>query len=361
MRTDPIFARPLALALAAAFAAGAALAAQAPLVLDPAAAAESPAPAAVQRGGIVQWRGDRTIAAGEVVEGKVVVFDGTLTVAGEVRGDVAVTRGELRLAQGAVVTGDAVVTGGRLVNDGARVGGEMRADRGEATAGSQAGSAATRVRLGRSPLTLLGGGSSLAQTLGMGLILALVGVGMIFYGGPQLTRLSDTVRAEAGRSAGIGVAAVFLSLPAFVLGAVALAVTIILAPLVVLYAPLFWMAVVGIGAVGVVAVAHALGERTAQQRAAGTEAAPGTLHSNLFTGLAILLSPLLVAQVLRMTGALGFVGDVVSLAAWLALWAAACVGAGAVLLNLHRAWRDRRFRRMMGLTAAPAGDDAASA
>ena len=41
-------------------------------------------------------------------------------------------------------------------------------------------------------------------------------------------------------------------------------------------------------------------------------------------------SPLLVAQVLQMTGVLGFVGDLLSLAAWAALFLAACVGAGAV-------------------------------
>lgn len=357
MRTDTLLAAPLAAALAAALAGAGLLAAQDALVLDPSPNAVAPAPAPVQRGGIIQLRGDRTIAAGEVVDGEIVVFDGSLTVAGEVRGGVAVTRGDLRLLEGALVGGDAVVTGGRLVNEGARVGGEMRADNGEAASGAASGTAATRVRLGRSPLALFGGGSGLAETLGIGLLLSLVGVGMIFYGGPQLSRLSDTIRGEGVRSAGIGVAALFLSLPAFILGAVALALTIILAPLIVVYAPLFWIAVVAAGIIGLVAVAHALGERTAEQR--GVEgAAPGTMHSYLFTGLALLLAPLLVAQLLQMTGVLGFVGDLVSLAAWAALFLAACVGAGAVLLNLARVWREHRFRRMMGLGGAPEGDDA---
>ena len=55
-----------------------------------------------------------------------VVLNGDLTVAGEVRGDVTVARGDLQLESGAVVAGDAVVTAGRLVNRGARVSGEMR-------------------------------------------------------------------------------------------------------------------------------------------------------------------------------------------------------------------------------------------
>jgi hypothetical protein len=358
MPTDRMTRGLLALGTIALLGAAPPATAQEPLVLDPAAAAavETNAPAAVQRGGTIRLRGDRTVAADEVIEGSIVVFNGTLTVAGEVRGDATVGRGELRLLRGAVVGGDAIVTGGRLVNEGARVGGEMRAEHVAAAPSEHAGSAATRVRL-RSPFALFGGGTGLAQTVGLGLLLALVGIGMIFYGSPQLSRLSDTVRGEGFRAAGIGVAALCLALPAFILGAVALALTIIGIPLLLLYVPLFWVSVVTLGVVGVVVVAHAVGERTSEQRAREGDV-PGNRHTFLFTGLAVILAPVLLADVLRMTGILGFAGELVAVMAWLGLFLAACVGAGAVLLQGSRAWRHRRFRRAMGLDA-PGGTHAA--
>jgi hypothetical protein len=359
MHTDSKMARPLVLALAAALAGGS-LAAQDSLVLDPAAplAAEAEGPRIVQarRASVLEVNGDRTIAAGEVVEGNVVVLNGTLTVAGEVRGDVTVSRGDLRLLEGASVAGDAVVTAGRLVNQGATVGGEMRvvdAGRAHGAAGNRA---ASRARLGRSWFAPIGAGiAGLMQTLALGLVLAGVGVAMIFYGHGHLGRISDTVRGESGRSAGVGIAAGFLAFPAFFVGAVALAVTIIGIPLLLLYIPLYWVALMAAGAVGLVAVAHAVGERTAEQRG-GYDAVHRNAYSYVFTGLALLLAPLVASHLLQMTGILGFVGDLVGLVAWIGLWVAGCVGMGAVLLNLSRAWRERRYRRALGLAGEDVGD-----
>jgi hypothetical protein len=359
MHTDSKMARPLVLALAAALAGGS-LAAQDSLVLDPAVplAAEAEGPRIVQarRASVLEVNGDRIIAAGEVVEGNVVVLNGTLTVAGEVRGDVTVSRGDLRLLEGASVAGDAVVTAGRLVNQGATVGGEMRVvDAGRAP-GANGNRAASRARLGRSWFAPVGAGfAGLMQTLALGLVLAGVGVAMIFYGHGHLGRISDTVRGQSGRSAGVGIAAGFLAFPAFVVGAVALAVTIIGIPLLLLYIPLYWVALMAAGAVGLVAVAHALGERTAEQRG-GYEPLHRNAYSYVFTGLALLLAPLVASHLLQMTGVLGFVGDLLGLVAWIGLWVAGCVGVGAVLLNVSRAWRERRYRRAMGLTGEDAGD-----
>lgn len=110
--------------------------------------------------------------------------------------------------------------------------------------------------------------------------------------------------------------------------------------------------------VGVVAVAHALGERTAEQRGS-FEARHRNAYTYVFTGLALLLAPLLAAHLLGMTGFLGFVGDLVGFFAGVMLWLAASVGVGAVLITGSRVWRERRYRRMMGLggvdDAAPGG------
>jgi MFS family permease len=290
------------------------------------------------------------------VEGNVVVLNGTLTIAGEVRGDVSVSRGDLRLMEGAAVGGDAVVTAGRLVNQGATVGGEMRVvDAGRAI-GAQGGRAASRARLGRSWFAPIGEGlRGLMQTLALGLVLAGVGVGMIFYGHPQLSRISDTVRGERLRSAGVGLIASFLALPAFLVGLVAIAITIIGIPLLVLYVPLYWVAAAAAAAVGLVAVAHAIGERTAEQRGS-YDAVHRNAYTYLFTGLGLLLAPLVMSHLLQMTGVLGFVGDLLWVVAWIGLWLAACVGGGAVLLSAARAWREHRYRKLMGMGPADGGD-----
>ncbi|HEX5871298.1 MAG TPA: polymer-forming cytoskeletal protein [Longimicrobium sp.] len=337
------------------------LGADAPAAAAPAAQA-APAPAR-HTGHVLNINGDRTIAAGEVVDGDVVVLNGDLTVAGEVRGDVTVARGDLQLESGAVVTGDAVVTAGRLVNRGARVSGEMRVvDEGRAMGLQNGAAASSRVRLGRSWFAPIGRGLvGLMETLALGLVLAGVGVALIFYGMPQLDALSDTVRRSTGRAAAVGIAAHFLVLPLFVVGVVGLAVTIIGLPLLLVYVPLFIVAVLGAAAVGLVTVAHALGERTAEQR--GTyETRHRNAYSYVFTGLGLLLAPLVVANLLGMTGFLGFVGDLVGVFAGVLLWAATSVGIGAVLMGANRTWRERRYRRMMGLGGMdPASADAGGA
>ena len=364
MRTDNIKLGVLALAV---FAGSARLMAQDSIVLGadapPAAPAAVAAPAApgipvppvpprvvIRRDDVLQINGDRTIAAGETVDGDVVVLNGDLTVAGEVRGDITVARGDLRLEPGAVVTGDAVVSGGRLVDHGARVSGEMRVvDNGHAIGIRDGAPVATRVRLGRSWFAPIGQGLvGVMETLALGLVLAGVGAALIFYGLPHLNRLSDTVRNDTGRAVAVGLAANFLVIPAFIVGLVALAVTIVGIPLLLVYVPLFWVAVAGAALIGVVSVAHALGERTAEQRGS-FELRHRNAYAYVFTGLALLLAPLLAAHVLGMTGFLGFVGDLVGLFAGVMLWLAASVGVGAVLITGSRTWRERRYRRMMGL------------
>jgi uncharacterized RDD family membrane protein YckC len=68
---------------------------------------------------------DYVVRRGEVVEDAVAVF-GSVTVEGEVCGDMVVTLGDARLARDAVVHGQLVVVGGALtVEEGASVGGEL--------------------------------------------------------------------------------------------------------------------------------------------------------------------------------------------------------------------------------------------
>ncbi|HEX8393962.1 MAG TPA: polymer-forming cytoskeletal protein [Longimicrobium sp.] len=345
------------LALAAALAAPAR--AQDSLVLDaappPAPVAPLPvaAPAPVVRGDQLHFNGDQTIAAGQTVDGDVVLLNGDLTVAGTVRGDVTVARGDLVLERGAVIDGDAVVAGGRLVDRGARILGEMRVEDGSRAAALRGGPAA-HARSQRSWFAPIGQGiAGIIQTLALGLVLAGIGVAMIFYGMPHLTRVTDTIRGETGRAAAVGVAAGVLSFPLFIVGIVLLCVTIIGIPLLLVYLPLFWLALSGAGLLGVVAVAHALGERTAEQRG-GYDGRNS--YNYLLTGLVVLLAPKLIGHLVGMTPFLGWIGDLIGFFAGLMLLVAGAVGMGAVLLVGARMWEERRYRKRMGWSGAGMDD-----
>ncbi|MFL5540038.1 MAG: hypothetical protein ACJ8J0_13690 [Longimicrobiaceae bacterium] len=303
-----------------------------------------PAPLAAPAGSQISL-GGYTVPRGKVVDGDVVVPFGDVRVEGEVMGDVTVGKGNLVLAEGGVIHGDAVVSGGgQLLNEGGRVYGEMRVnsdeddgEAGMAAAAAEAGrdsDAAEHVHVRHRGFwgTVGDGVEGIVSTLTLGLILCLVGAGLVFYALPQLERVSGTIRRDTARSAGVGIAANFLALPAFFIGLVVLLVTIIGIPLLILYVPLFWVALVAAGCFGVVAAAHAIGERTAEQSGEFSSIRRNA-YSYTFTGIAMLLAPMFVGHLLQLTGFLGWLGSLVHAVGVLVFWVAATVGFGAVVLT----------------------------
>ena len=75
----------------------------------------------------IRMSGASEIAAGTTLEGNIAVLDGTLRVAGSVRGDIVVVNGDLRLAEGAIVEGAVLVAGGTIEGDTAGVRGPAEA------------------------------------------------------------------------------------------------------------------------------------------------------------------------------------------------------------------------------------------
>src|SRR3954447_1642299 len=306
MRTDlmKLSVVALAAALAAPGAAGAQeitpRAAPAPPAAAPAApraadtlspAIAPPAPLAVPEGSQISFNG-YDVPRGKVVDGDVVVPFGDVRVAGEVMGDVTVGKGNLVLAPSGVIHGDAVVTGGQLLNEGGRVFGEMRVNSDDGADHAAAAPSADRAQGARERAehftvrngvwgSMREGAEGLVSTLTLALILCLIGAGLVFYALPQLERVSGTIRRDPRRAAGGGIAANFLSLPAFVVGLVVLVVTIIGIPLLLLYVPLFWVALMAAAGCGLVAAAHAIGERTAEQNGSVGSMRPQTSHYNL--------------------------------------------------------------------------------
>jgi hypothetical protein len=312
--------------------------------------------------------GDHTVRAGETVEGLVVV-GGDLRVEGEVTGDAVVVGGNLLLEQSGVVLGNAVVTGGEIVERGGRVNGEMRVMSGGSaiSTGVQdvAAPAAVTVERGREAWQgdrgdfrgrrggswfgpIQRGFAGIFSTLAFGLVLAGAGSLLIFYGRRYLDTASDTLRVSTLRSGGVGVAAFFLIVPAFVVLVVALAVSIIGIPLLVLAVPLYPLVIASAVAFGLLAAAHALGERTAEQRRELYDMRYRNSYAYLFTGLGMLLAPLLAADLISMTGFLGFLGTLLKVVTWVTIWIAATIGFGAVILS--------RFGTQRSFIEAPIGE-----
>lgn len=298
----------------------------------------------LHRGDRLWFRGAHEVRADEVIEGDVVVASGSLTVRGEVHGDAVVGGGDLVLEPGSVVSGDAVVTGGKLVNHGGQVLGKVQEGSPQAR---HDGTQAMQLRRGWFGV-MEAGWARLLRTLSLALVLGIAGFGLIFYGLPQLQRVSSVVRRVPANAAGIGLAANVLVLPAFLGGMLGLSATIVGIPFLLVFVPLFWTAVFALAAIGMIAVAHALGERRAE-RTGHYDVRHRNPYAYLMTGLALLLGPLAVTQVLGMMPLVGWVGNLAGMVAWALLWLAASVGAGAVLIVAVRAWLERRYRNEMRL------------
>ena len=101
-------------------------------------------------------------------------------------------------------------------------------------------------------------------------------------------------------------------------------------------------------------MAHALGERTTEEKRP-LEVASRNAYSYLFTGLAMLLVPLLAADLLAMTGFLSWIGTLIKVVAYVAICAATTVGLGAVILS--RAGTRRTFATSAGRAGAGARPD----
>lgn len=303
--------------------------------------------------------GDRTIEAGEVVE-DIVVVGGDLTIFGEVTGDAVVVGGDMILGETATVLGDVTVTGGEIIRNGGRVRGEMRVIDGMA-ANAIAGAASVaateamaeharemarnqnsdRERSWWDPIQE--GIAGLISTFALGLVLAGIGAAIVFYGQSHLDTISDTLRTSTGRSVAVGLASAFLVVPFFVVMIVALAVSIVGIPFLLVAVPLYPLVVVAGGTVGLIAAAHAIGERTADQGRDRMDLRYRNSYAYLFTGLAMMLTPLLIADLLEMTGFLGFIGSLLQFVTVLVIIGATLAGFGAVILS--RAGTRRTFVR----------------
>jgi hypothetical protein len=300
---------------------------------------------------------DVEIGAGEDLDKSLIVVDGDLDLRGTVRGDVVVTDGTVRLREGSRVTGDLRVADGHVENMGGIVEGsildldvatsapmdshdvealreELRRDIRRDLMNSMEGSQ----RSGSRPFFGVFGNigraiGDLMENLVTFLVLVILGVMTVHFGQNRLEVVASTVRRAPAQSVMVGMAGGFLLIPLWILGIVALAVSIIGIPVLLAWIPLFPLAAGLAAFLGYVAVARNVGEWVADQEFRGLEWIRG---SNTFyvvvAGIGALMVPAVAASLIRILGfgllhgLLAFVGSVIT-------FLAVALGFGAVLLT----------------------------
>ena len=166
----------------------------------------------------------------------------------------------------------------------------------------------------------------------------LFGLGFVtvmFGGRKYIEGVADTVRQGVGRAFLVGLAGEFLIIPVFVLGIIALAISIVGIPALLVWVPLFPIATLLAGLLGFIGVAHSAGESWAERQYEGSEwFTRANSYYFMATGLVLLSALFIAANVITMAGPwLGFINNILNFLGVVVTWAAITTGLGAVLIS----------------------------
>ncbi len=313
----------------------------------------------VEREGIhVYIEQDVVVEAGSRVDGTMLLVDGTLTIEGEVDGDVVVTEGAVRLEEGALVTGDLRLVDARLYRDGGVIEGRVlsiESDLESRLRDEIRSELRSELRnLGRRDANEHGALSSLVGNVTHGVaevfedlvklfLLAGGSLLVVYLWKDRLNIIADTARRTPIRAGVVGLAGAFLFLPTWILGCVALVVSIVGILALPFWLLLFPVTVALAVGVGYLAVARNIGEWLADRNIGGLDRvrATNTFYA-VVTGIVALAIFSLVANFLGMFGpVLGLLQNIVAAAGAVVTMAALLIGLVAVLLT--RGWRQPEF------------------
>ena len=263
--------------------------------------------------------GRYSVGSDETLHGHVVVLEGDAEVHGRVEGNVVVLDGDITVFPGGAIVGDALSIGGRIhtIGTGSISGTEQTLD--------------AAIEELRPPVPIL---VQVVRRLGglAGLLFTLtaLGFGMVTFGRPNLEIVSDTVAHSFGRSFLAGLLGQVLVLPTFGMLVIGLVLTIAGALLLPFAIAVYVVLVLVATLVGLLAVAHAMGERITRRRMARGVALSPNAYRYVATGLCT-VAALWLAWI-----AFGWVpiaGTLMLLAAAMTTWTLATVGFGAALLS----------------------------
>lgn len=311
---------------------------------QPEAAPSAPEPPPVPRarnahGDRVRILGSVSVDRDERVQGQAVAVIGSVRVDGEVTDQVVAVLGSVELGPQAVVGGDIVAVGGRVHRSPTS---QVRGGITEVALGGR-GVNVDMPHMGVwGPMTLLfgpfGAMARLIGTLFHLFILALLASVALLIARVTVERAAERVAQEPLKATLVGIVAQILAVPAFVLVAIVLAVTIIGIPLLLLlpFAALF---LVLLALVGFSGTALTIG-RVIRARFGGSS--DGSFAS-LAIGVAVILLPLLIGRLVGLAGwaatPLSFLFIAAGLGVEYLAWAS---GFGAVLTNAFTRWQARR-------------------
>ncbi len=305
---------------------------------------------------------DYVIAAEQVIQGNLALLDGDLSLDGTVLGDVLVLDGTLELLPNAVIEGDLVTVGGDVEHLGGEVLGEMlalsfaegfvadfapladelRADADEMRAEAHALRDEIRrdLRVGRGhngPSGFFGHiGHNIGHTVG-GVLGALIwflglsalGFGVVYFSRKRLETIADVVRTDFGRSFGVGLGGMLLSLPILLVLVVGIVTWLAI--------PFYLLAIALSIPLAYLAVAHAAGEilynRDVNVMRRFRPERPNSFYY-VISGLAALIAPFAVGSALYLLGGLvSPIRGLIIFAAWVITWVAITGGFGAIILT----------------------------
>ena len=306
---------------------------------------------------------DVVVPAGETVHGTLVVIQGDARIEGEVDGDVIVVDGTLELLDGSRVRGEVRLADARLVrNLGTVEGGlvdlldeersreiEIRSQIREEVQEELRAQLRREIRdvtrlefsdddngfsLMAPFRSVFRGVGELIKNLISILVLGLLGAGAVAFAGTNVDTIADTARRAPGRSAMVGLAGTLLLIPVWLLGAVALTVSVIGIPVALVWLPLFPLAACAAGVMGYVVVARNTGEWLADSDYPWT----GWIRKSnpiytIFGGLFGLMFAFMAANVLSIAPFLGFLTGLLAFAGSVITFFAIQIGFGAVLLT----------------------------
>lgn len=262
------------------------------------------------------WMGDFGLGTGDTLRGHLLVLRGTAQIFGRLEGNVVALDGDIVVHRGGSVTGDALAISGKVRDADRAIEGEVRAL-------SQVAEAAVR----EGPVSTL---RRVAGLAGVFLITGLIGFGLVTFARPSLETVSDTVRHSLGRAFLVGLLAQVLVIPTFGMLVVGLALTVVGVLLIPFAVVTYVLLVLAALVLGIVAIAHAMGEAYTRRRMAlGVVLSPNS-YRYVLVGLAALLA---LWAVWALFGWVPMAGSLVFVGAALVTWLLTTVGFGASLLS----------------------------
>ncbi len=269
-------------------------------------------------------RGNHTVAFGDTIRGPLLVLRGNADIHGAVLGDVTTIFGDVTVRDGAEIRGGATAWRGRVIVEGGRVRGQLRANPFAAVPRAQAAA--------------MSRGDALRLSAGWLAMLLTVGLVALVSASRNLDATARLLEQNFGRAFLVGLAGQLGFLPLLIIVIVAMCVTVIgilLVPFVLVAAP---VAFAGLVTLGWLAMALMLGHVV--MRSAAHEARAGMIRA-LIPGIVLLMAPWVIAAAMQGTGTMSLLARAFAIGI---TWVAATAGLGGALLSRAGTGRSRRAR-----------------